>query len=120
MIYILQSLIVWRLTALLIYEDGPFDVFSRFRKTLGVTYTDKPGGTQCDSSWLIFKALCCFKCLSLWVAWGVAGLALFIKLFSLPSLQVITPTLFNILAGEFVIMGIITSAGAIIIDRWVH
>ena len=51
---ILGALAVWRITHLLNAEDGPGDVFVRFRKRAG-------------NGWF-GRLLDCFYCLSLWVA----------------------------------------------------
>lgn len=65
----LAALAAWRLTHLLAYEDGPFDLVARARAALG----RGPWSRMFD----------CFHCLSLWVAaplspWlanGAAGIA---------------------------------------------
>ncbi|HEX8964454.1 MAG TPA: hypothetical protein VF801_15730 [Rhodocyclaceae bacterium] len=60
---ILGILAAWRLTHLLHAEDGPWEVFVRFRR-------------RCEGSFLA-TLLDCFNCLSLWtsapIAWIVAG-----------------------------------------------
>ena len=55
---LLAALACWRLTSLLVYEDGPRDIFSRFRAWLWMT-----------------DLLDCFWCTSLWVAAPLATLA---------------------------------------------
>ena len=51
MTLILATLAVWRLTSLLVYEDGPFGVFDRLRDAL-----------------LFRRLLGCFWCTSVWTA----------------------------------------------------
>ena len=51
---VLAILGVWRVTHLLHAEDGPGDIFIRFRKALGENVAG--------------KAIGCFYCLSLWTA----------------------------------------------------
>jgi len=58
--FLLGSCSVWRVTHLLHAEDGPFDLFFRFRKWLGNGFF----GQLTD----------CFYCLSLWVSAPFAGL----------------------------------------------
>lgn len=57
----LAILSTWRVTHLVVHEDGPWDLIARLRKVLG-------------SSWL-GQLMDCFYCLSLWVA---APAALFV------------------------------------------
>ena len=52
--FVIVSLAVWRITHLLVEEDGPGDVVVRLRRRLG----DSIAG----------KAMDCFFCLSLWMA----------------------------------------------------
>jgi hypothetical protein len=52
--FALLSLAVWRLTHLLVAEDGPWDVVVRLRKILG----------QSEAG----RAMDCFYCASLWLA----------------------------------------------------
>ena len=54
----------WRLTALLVDEDGPFDVFRRLRTWAGM------------NSKLLGGLLDCFWCTSVWIAFGVTPVAL--------------------------------------------
>lgn len=51
---LLCSLAVWRVTHLVSYEDGPFDMFRRFRSVFGRS--------------VIGQLLGCFYCLSIWVS----------------------------------------------------
>lgn len=56
--FLLASLATWRVTHLLACEDGPADVFVRFRARLG--------------SGFFGKLMDCFQCLSFWVALPLA------------------------------------------------
>jgi hypothetical protein len=56
--FVLGVLCVWRITHLLVAEDGPGGILVRFRRSLG------------DGFW--GALLDCFYCLSLWVAGPVA------------------------------------------------
>ena len=56
--FILAVLATWRLTHLLAYEDGPWDVLQKFRMSLG--------------QGIFRKLIGCFYCLSLWIALPLA------------------------------------------------
>lgn len=53
-LFILLSLVVWRLTHLLSKEDGPFDIIFHIRKAAGAGFFG--------------RMLDCFYCLSVWIA----------------------------------------------------
>lgn len=57
---VLAVLATWRITHLLANEDGPADLFARFRARLG--------------SGLLGRLMDCFHCLSFWVAAPMAFL----------------------------------------------
>jgi hypothetical protein len=61
-LFVLCALATWRLTHLVVEEDGPFDLIVRVRAWLG----DSQGG----------RAMDCFYCSSLWLA---APLALLVS-----------------------------------------
>lgn len=52
--FIISTLAVWRLTHLLVKEDGPFDIIVIIRKKTGTGFFG--------------KMLDCFYCLSIWIA----------------------------------------------------
>lgn len=64
---LLSSLATWRLTHLLMYEDGPADLLLKMRKKLGVEY-DMVTNTQPVSYRGIGTVFSCFWCLSVWVS----------------------------------------------------
>lgn len=57
------GLAAWRLSALLVYEDGPFRIFERFRTLIGI---DPNGGVI--SSGFLPQLFTCIYCTSVWVA----------------------------------------------------
>ena len=69
---IIVGLAAWRLTALISYERGPFDVFLRFRQVLGFEHDDKgepeswPGNT-------LARIVSCPWCLGLYSVAGMYG-----------------------------------------------
>ena len=64
-------LAVWRISCMVYYEHGPFDIFRKLREAAGVEFTDEDGKPL--SFW--GKQLKCFWCITFWVAlavWPVA------------------------------------------------
>lgn len=66
---VLIGLAAWRLTALLSYERGPFDVFVRFRQLLGFEHDEKGEPSEWPGNTLT-RAISCPWCLGLYVAAG--------------------------------------------------
>lgn len=114
------SLLTWRLTSLLVYEDGPWRIFSGLRYRMGVREETNASRTELDR-WLAAnpgevvpehfalnfagEILLCFFCSSLWVAFGVVELAI----------------LFGGLTSiEILYLPFAVSAAAIVLDRWIH
>ncbi len=91
------SLATWRVSSVITSEEGPFNVFKRFREWLGIKHHDD--GTVSNVPTKVFaKLFCCLWCLSIWVAPVVYVIYLY------------CPVLVWIFA---------ISCIAIIIDRWV-
>ena len=70
------ALTTWRITSLLVYEDGPKDIFARFRYLIGVRYDDR---SEAYGDNQFAKAFTCLWCLSpyvgailvvLWLLWA--------------------------------------------------
>lgn len=57
------ALATWRLTSLLVYEDGPGKVFDRLRAWAGITYDEQNNATATTS---LGEGLKCFWCTSVW------------------------------------------------------
>lgn len=91
----LGVLITWRITSMLVNEDGPADIFARLRDWLGVRYGEvsQPYGTNG-----VANALCCVWCTSIWVGWVMA--LIFVR-------------------HDAFFVGLAYSAGTIIVDKWV-
>ena len=62
MYHVLASLAVWRITSLLVDEEGPFDIFEKLRWAVGLNKRERVEDN------FIQKALSCFWCSSLYVA----------------------------------------------------
>lgn len=68
LILVVGGLATWRITSLLLYENGPFELLRRARKKLGVVYYD-------DSSEVAsfkYEITVCPWCVSLWIGSAVA------------------------------------------------
>ena len=63
------GIVCWRLTSLLVREDGPFDIFAKLRKFAGVSYDDysRPVGNN-----VFAKGLICVWCTSVWIGLALA------------------------------------------------
>lgn len=91
------SLLTWRLTMLAIYDKLPGNLAVRIRGRMGVYYDEF---SNCQGRNWIAQALCCPWCTSIWIGWLVA------------------------LAWQrdwnFIWLGLVLSAGTLIIDRLVR
>jgi Protein of unknown function (DUF1360) len=87
-VLLVSILAVWRLTYLLAYEEGPFQLFQRIRR--------------CLIKWRLGAALSCFYCLSLWIALPVTG-------FTISSA--------NTSYSSFFLLWLAYSGGAILLER---
>ena len=54
---------IYRIVGLLVFDDGPWDIFERIRKLFGV-YTYGPNGKQTT---MLGKLLSCAHCTGIWV-----------------------------------------------------
>lgn len=103
MSYIILVLGVWRISALLTYECGPWDIFRRFRERVGVVHPDgdcEPDGIDGRFLSQLFR---CVWCLSIYLA-----LIAFIS-------YTIDEQITILILSPFAI-----SAGAIALERWSH
>ena len=92
--FLIVALAVWRVSSLLVNEDGPFDIFAKIRYWVGVRFNQlsEPYGIN-----VISKGLTCVWCTSVWIS-GVG--AIFISA--------------NIL--EYIVLVMALSAAAIVIE----
>lgn len=94
---VVLALATWRLTSLLVWEDGPFEMFARLRHLLGVRYDET--SLAYGTNWFA-KGVVCPACASVWFGtlWGVAYLLWH-------------PT-------WYIALPLALSAGAIALERW--
>jgi len=64
----------WRITTLIVYEAGPWDIFSKIREMAGLEYDG--AGQVTGSRYRLLEALGCVWCMSMWV--GAALLAFYL------------------------------------------
>ena len=88
----IEALAVWRLAHLIVYEDGPADIFWRIRKAVGA----EDEGSLSN----LAKGLTCIWCVSMWVA------------IVLIALRLLIPKL-----APLLVLPLALSAGAIIIHE---
>ena len=69
---LLFGLATWRISSLLAAEAGPFDIFERARRLVGVSY-DEHGALCCKN--VLAQGITCLWCNSVWVGTGWALLA---------------------------------------------
>jgi hypothetical protein len=69
--FVVLALATWRVTSLLVWEDGPFEVFARLRHGLGVRYNES--NVAYGTNWLA-KGVVCPACASVWfgIGWAIA------------------------------------------------
>jgi hypothetical protein len=63
MIEILNMLATWRLSELLVDEAGPFDIFHKLRRFVGVEYDEHSRKTASNN---VAKLFLCILCMSVW------------------------------------------------------
>lgn len=80
------SLVVWRFTALLVYDS----ITAGLRDRIGVTYDEF---SEAHGSNVVAQALTCHKCISVWVA-------MVATLFIQPDLKDVIPTVLALSAGS--------------------
>lgn len=95
--FVVLAFATWRLTSLLVWEDGPFEVFAKLRCRLGVRYDEH--SVAYGSNWFA-KGVVCPACASVWfgIMWAIA------YSFWQPTLLVALPFAF--------------SGGAMILERY--
>ena len=98
--FLILILAVWRISSLLVNEDGPFDVLGHMRHRLGVRFDEysQPYGEN-----ELAQALTCTWCTSIWVGFVIA------------ALYAAAPTAVLICSLPFAL-----SAGAIVADGVIH
>lgn len=63
--YLILALATWRLSNLLVNEDGPWQMFTRLRTLAGVRYNGED--FQLEAPTMLAGAFACIWCMSVWV-----------------------------------------------------
>lgn len=98
---IIAILATWRLSAMLSYETGPFNIFIWFRELFGIVHDDDGKKTIVPESFFA-ELLDCVWCVSVWIGGAVAIILFFY------------PVLF------WLLLPFALSAGAISIERFAN
>lgn len=81
--FLVASLALWRVTALIVKESGPFDVFYRIRERVGIHHDDNGDICEIEDRWLP-KLMSCVWCLSMFLALFYAPLVWFLPEIVIP------------------------------------
>lgn len=95
--YLILALATWRISSLLVNEDGPWAMFARLRAVVGVYY-DESLQRQADA--VLAGVFNCVWCMSVW-----AGLAWAVAYYAWPALTV------------WMALPLALSAAAIVVER---
>ncbi len=95
--FVIVALTVWRISALISYEDGPFNVFRWIRERIGIEHYDD--GTKIEKEYKGLASLFyCVWCISLWI--GLFAAAMY---WQRPILTVMFSLPFALSAGAIVV-----------------
>jgi len=64
--YLILALATWRISAMLSYEDGPWFVFRRLRKLIGIMYYEEDDATV-EPDTFFGSLFGCVWCLTIWI-----------------------------------------------------
>lgn len=96
---ILISITNWRISNLIQYEDGPFDIFTKFRELIGLTKVEDlplneqllyPNDEFVHDGNFFAKLLECIWCLSVWVGFGLSFYLGITKIIKKPLILIYT------------------------------
>lgn len=96
--FLILVLAVWRISSLLVNEDGPFAIFAELRRVVGVRYD---AYNEAQSNNVIGQVFSCLWCASFWI-----GLIVMIAFYYFPAQTVLVCLPFAL------------SAGAILVNKW--
>jgi len=72
--WLILAIATWRLSHLLVSEDGPFDILFRFRKLIGFQVSPSYPLDETDFEWLpqnkLAELFACVWCISIWIGLG--------------------------------------------------
>jgi len=97
--FIILSLATWRISNLIVDEDGPWDILAKFRKFVGVFYDERSvrqGGN------IIANAMVCVWCISIWIAAFITGIFLIAPEITIIVALPFAMSAFAIIIGEII------------------
>jgi hypothetical protein len=100
LLFLILALATWRISYMLVNEDGPYAILANFRRLLGVRYDDY---SQVYGISMPGKLLTCVYCTSVWV--GIAHVIIWLVCGSTVSVAVALP--FALSAVAIIINGCI-------------
>ena len=97
--FVLLGLATWRVSSLLVHEDGPFLVFRKLRKKVGIQH-DENGNIFMIPDGLLPGIFSCVWCASVWLAggWMIAWVLI-------PKITVLVAAFFGISAVAILMEG---------------
>ena len=101
---LLLPIAIWRVTSLLMREDGPLDIFVKLRIFMGVKYNEH--GEEYATT-AVSRGILCFWCTSIWVSAVLCIAVLFLS-----SVSITHSLIFDI-----ILLTLSTSGIAIFIDE---
>lgn len=63
---IIMVLATWRLASMLVYEEGPFDIFLKIRSLFGITHHED-GSVEKIPDNTLAKLFTCIWCMTIWM-----------------------------------------------------
>ena len=101
MIYIIMALATWRISNLIVNEDGPWELLERLRNFIGVK--DGPYGKYGTN--VIARGISCVWCLSVWIGAILTAIYLILPDVTLPltlpfALSTVAVILDEVINGE--------------------
>lgn len=110
---ILISIANWRISYMLQYEEGPFNIFGKFREMIGLTNVDDlpineqllyPEDAFIHNGNFFAKLTECIYCLSIWVGFFISlylGLTKMIKKPYIPIYTLVSSALTIVISNNF-------------------
>ena len=99
--FIILILATFRISALLVWDKGPFDLFQKIRKLAGIEYIETQEGValiKLVPETLLAELFDCIRCMSVWVA----GAVLLLWVLPIPVIDIII-VFFAVAGGVYLI-----------------
>lgn len=100
--FLIFALATWRISSILVYEDGPNYIFRRFRMWSGIGYDSVLGEIDTIKENWLSGVLSCLWCCSVWVGTFFIALHLFYPLVAIKIAAVFALSTVAIVIDRFV------------------